>query len=75
MLALGSPICAHAIVPPFMTISGLAPNRAGFQRQRSASFPVSMDPTMWLIPCAMAGLMVYFAIYRLTRKLSAGPSG
>jgi hypothetical protein len=25
MEAFGSPICAHAIVPPLMTISGLAP--------------------------------------------------
>src|SRR5580692_7537469 len=29
MDALGSPICAHAIIPPLMTISGFAPNNAG----------------------------------------------
>jgi hypothetical protein len=39
MLALGSPILAHAIAPPFTTSSGLAPKNAGFQRTRSANFP------------------------------------
>ena len=39
MLALGSPICDQAMTPPLMTISGLAPKNAGFQRTRSASLP------------------------------------
>mmetsp|Transcript_125600 Transcript_125600/g.349746 ORF Transcript_125600/g.349746 Transcript_125600/m.349746 type:complete len:216 (-) Transcript_125600:1998-2645(-) len=68
--ALGSPICAHAIVPPFMTNSGFAPNIAGVQRHMSASFPTSMEPITWLMPCATAGLMVYLAMYRLMRVLS-----
>lgn len=33
------PICDQAIWPPFTTISGLAPNSAGFHRTKSASFP------------------------------------
>lgn len=39
ILALGSPILAHAIAPPFITSSGLAPKKEGFQRTRSANFP------------------------------------
>ena len=39
ILALGSPILAHAIAPPFTTSSGLAPKKEGFQRTRSANFP------------------------------------
>ena len=39
MEAFGSPICAHAIVPPLITISGLAPKSSGFHSTRSASFP------------------------------------
>mmetsp|Transcript_5078 Transcript_5078/g.20381 ORF Transcript_5078/g.20381 Transcript_5078/m.20381 type:complete len:458 (+) Transcript_5078:528-1901(+) len=70
MDALGSPICAYAIWPPFRTISGLLPNHAGFHSTRSASLPGSTLPTRWLMPCATAGLMVYLAMYRFTRKLS-----
>lgn len=40
MLAFGSPILAHAIAPPFIINSGFAPKKAGFQRTRSANFPV-----------------------------------
>lgn len=39
MLAFGSPILAHAIAPPFITISGFAPKKEGFQITRSANFP------------------------------------
>mmetsp|Transcript_16769 Transcript_16769/g.36966 ORF Transcript_16769/g.36966 Transcript_16769/m.36966 type:complete len:207 (-) Transcript_16769:1643-2263(-) len=70
MEAPGSPIWAQAMVPPLMTISGFAPNMAGCQRQISANFPTSKEPMAWLMPCATAGLMVYFAIYRLMRALS-----
>jgi len=28
----------------------------------SASLPGSSEPTTWLMPCVMAGLMVYFAM-------------
>ena len=60
--ALASPICAHAMNPPFNTISGLAPKNAGFHRIRSASFPTSTDPTSPAIPWVIAGLIVYFAM-------------
>src|SRR6266700_8074374 len=59
MLAFGSPICAHAIIPPLMTISGLAPKKAGFHSTRSASLPTSTEPTRWDMPWARAGLIVY----------------
>mmetsp|Transcript_59682 Transcript_59682/g.119798 ORF Transcript_59682/g.119798 Transcript_59682/m.119798 type:complete len:314 (-) Transcript_59682:547-1488(-) len=72
MDALGSPIIAHASVPPFITISHLAPKKAGFQNTKSAIFPTSTDPILWLIPCATAGLHVYLARKRRTRKLSVG---
>lgn len=39
MLAFGSPMLAHAIVPPLITISGFAPKKDGFQITRSANFP------------------------------------
>jgi hypothetical protein len=39
MLAFGSPILAHAIAPPFITISGFAPKKDGFHITRSANFP------------------------------------
>eukprot|EP00966_Prymnesium_polylepis_P098020 2270222-Prymnesium_polylepis.1 len=35
MDALGSPICAQAMVPPLTIISGLAPNRACEARARA----------------------------------------
>mmetsp|Transcript_28076 Transcript_28076/g.46095 ORF Transcript_28076/g.46095 Transcript_28076/m.46095 type:complete len:225 (+) Transcript_28076:156-830(+) len=71
MLALGSPIWAQAMVPPLMIISGLAPNMEGFHRTRSASLEGSMDPMRWDMPWAMAGLMVYLAMYRRMRWLSS----
>lgn len=37
MLAFGSPMLHHAIVPPLITISGFAPKKDGFQTTRSAS--------------------------------------
>mmetsp|Transcript_9890 Transcript_9890/g.20638 ORF Transcript_9890/g.20638 Transcript_9890/m.20638 type:complete len:285 (-) Transcript_9890:2274-3128(-) len=74
MEALGSPIWAQAMVPPLITISGLAPNSAGFHSTRSASLPTSTEPMMWETPCAMAGLMVYLEMYRLMRALSAPAS-
>lgn len=39
MLAFGSPMFAHAIVPPLITISGFDPKKDGFQMTRSANFP------------------------------------
>ena len=39
MLAFGSPIFAHAITPPLMTISGFAPKKDGFHSTRSANLP------------------------------------
>src|SRR2546428_7581789 len=59
--AFGSPIAAQAMRPPLTTSSGLTPKNAGFQSTRSASLPASTDPTCWARPCAMAGLIVYFA--------------
>lgn len=69
--AFGSPICEHAITPPFNTISGFAPKNAGFHSTKSANFPTSMLPTKCEIPCATAGQIVYFATYRRIRKLSS----
>mmetsp|Transcript_22542 Transcript_22542/g.49371 ORF Transcript_22542/g.49371 Transcript_22542/m.49371 type:complete len:249 (+) Transcript_22542:264-1010(+) len=71
ILAFGSPIWAHAICPPFTTISGLAPKNAGDQRTMSASLPTSKDPTWADMPWQIAGLMVYLATYRFTRLLSS----
>ena len=58
----GSPICATLICPPTSTISGLAAKKAGDHRTRSARLPGVIDPIWALTPCAMAGLIVYFAI-------------
>src|ERR1051325_6371147 len=60
MLAFGAPICAHAMKPPLMTISGFAPNIEGFHNTRSASLPTSIEPMMCAMPWASAGLIVYF---------------
>jgi len=54
-------IAAAAIVPPLRMSDGLTPKNAGFHSTRSASLPGSTDPTTSLIPCAIAGLIVYFA--------------
>lgn len=43
--APGSPIFAAAMMPPLRMVSGLTPNRAGFQTTRSANFPASIEPT------------------------------
>src|SRR5207245_772962 len=71
MDAFGAPIAAQAMRPPLTTSSGLTPKNAGFQSTRSASLPASTDPSCWARPCAMAGLIVYFAMYRFTRVLSS----
>ena len=73
MDAPASPICAQAMNPPLITSSGLMPKKPGFHSTRSASFPVSTDPTASAKPCEMAGLIVYFATYRLMRRLSLSP--
>src|SRR5258706_16346782 len=62
MLALGSPIWAQAMTPPLRTSSGLAPEKAGRQRTRSASLLGSMEPLRWAMPRAMAGVIVYLAM-------------
>jgi hypothetical protein len=54
-------MAAQAMSPPFKTISGLTPKKAGFHSTRSASLPTSTDPTSWARPWAMAGFIVYFA--------------
>lgn len=43
MLALASPILAHAMSPPLIIISGFAPKKAGFHRTRSANFPTCRE--------------------------------
>ena len=60
--AFGSPICAQAMNPPLITISGFAPKNVGFHNTRSASLPISIDPTSCAMPCVSAGLIVYFAM-------------
>jgi len=52
---------AQAMKPPLRMSSGFTPNSAGLKMTRSASFPTSIEPTMWEMPWAMAGLMVYLA--------------
>ena len=59
--AFASPICAHAMSPPFRTTAGRMPKNAGFQRQRSASLPTSTEPTSSSNPWAIAGLIVTLA--------------
>ena len=59
--AFGSPSAAHAIAPPLMTTAGRTPKNFGSHTTRSASLPTSIDPTSYAIPCAIAGLIVYFA--------------
>mmetsp|Transcript_32725 Transcript_32725/g.76738 ORF Transcript_32725/g.76738 Transcript_32725/m.76738 type:complete len:246 (-) Transcript_32725:414-1151(-) len=71
MLALGSPIWAQAICPPLITISGLEPKLAGLHKQMSAILPTSTLPMCLDIPCATAGLIVYFATYLFARVLSS----
>ncbi|MNV53580.1 hypothetical protein D3C71_1457340 [compost metagenome] len=61
MEAFGSPIAAMAMRPPFKMSAGFTPKNAGFQMTMSAHLPTSSEPTSWLMPCAMAGLMVYLA--------------
>src|SRR5579859_799331 len=61
MDALASPITLQAMNPPLITISGFTPKNAGLHSTMSASLFSSMDPTSCEIPCAIAGLMVYFA--------------
>ena len=60
--ALASPICAQAMRPPLITSSGREPKNAGRQSTMSASLPTSSEPISSDIPCAIAGLIVYFAM-------------
>ena len=62
MEAFASPICAHAMKPPLITSSGREPKKAGRQSTRSASLPTSTEPISSAMPCAIAGLIVYFAM-------------
>ena len=55
-------MAAMAIRPPLRMSAGLTPkNMGGLQTTMSAHLPTSMEPTSWLMPWAMAGLMVYLA--------------
>src|SRR5713101_8094496 len=60
--ALGSPIGAATMEPPLMMQSGLTPKKAGDHSTMSASLPFSTEPISFDTPCAIAGLMVYFAM-------------
>src|ERR1700676_571046 len=59
--AFGSPMALQPMNPPFTTISGFTPKKAGFHKTRSASLPASIEPISLEMPCVMAGLIVYFA--------------
>jgi hypothetical protein len=50
---------------------GLTPKNAGCQITRSATLPTSTDPMCASAPTEIAGLIVSFAMYLLTRSLSA----
>ena len=52
---------AATMAPPFTTQSGLTPKKAGDQTTRSAILPFSTEPMCFDTPCAIAGLIVYFA--------------
>ena len=54
--AFGSPIGAAAMNPPFKMTAGFIPKNAGFQRTRSASLPVSTEPTSPSIPVSDSGI-------------------
>ena len=45
IMVLGSPIGAAAMLPHFRIISGFTPKKAGDQITRSASLPISIEPT------------------------------
>jgi hypothetical protein len=60
--ALALPICAKAMKPLLSTIWGRAPNKAGFHSTRSATLPLATEPRRCDMPCAMAALIVYFAM-------------
>ena len=47
--------------PPLITTLGRTPKNRGSQSTRSASLPDSTEPISWSMPCAIAGLIVYFA--------------
>jgi hypothetical protein len=49
-------------MPPFQHERGFTPKNAGFHSTRSASLPSSIEPTQCEMPCAIAGLIVYFAM-------------
>ena len=68
--AFESPIKARAINPPLMMISGFTPKNALFHKTKSAIFPTSTLPTYLSIPEAIAGFIVYLAIYLLILLLS-----
>ena len=68
--ALLSPIIARAINPPFSISSGFTPKNALFHKTKSAIFPTSTLPTYSSIPQAIAGFIVYFAMYLLILSLS-----
>src|ERR1041385_7988913 len=70
MEALGSPINEYEIKPPLITSLGLMPKNCGVHTTISAIFPVCNDPTYSEIPWVIAGLIVIFARYLLTRTLS-----
>ena len=61
---------AAAIKPPLIINEGLIPKKAGFHSTRSAILPTSTEPTSRAIPWAIAGLIVYLAIYLRARRLS-----
>ena len=58
------------MAPPFIIFSGFTPKKAGSQITISASLFSCNDPTLLEIPWAIAGLIVYLAIYLLHLKLS-----
>ena len=49
-------------MPPLMMQSGLTPKNIGDHSTRSAILPFSTEPISLDTPCAIAGLMVYFAM-------------
>ncbi|MNG39157.1 hypothetical protein D3C84_1271100 [compost metagenome] len=59
---MASPIRLAAMAPPLRISVGFTPKNAGRHSTRSAHLPTSIEPTSWLMPWVIAGLMVYLAM-------------
>ncbi len=62
MEALGSPSAPHTSAPDFITTCGRIPKNLGIPEDEVGELArLAPSPTSWSMPCATAGLIVYFA--------------